>query len=73
MLDWNYFLKKDEDGQIFYEGYKNSKLHHNGSAWVNGEQIPLGRSTATFKLEEKEIEMKYPTGVFNATIVDING
>ena len=73
MLDWNYFLKKDEDGQIFYEGYKNSKLYHNGSAWVNGEQIPLGRSTATFQLEEKEIEMKYPVGVFNATIVDISG
>ena len=73
MLDWNYFLKKDEDGQVFYEGYKNAKLHHNGSDWVTSEQIPLGKIQATFKLEEKDIEIKYPVGVFNATVRDING
>ena len=71
LIDWNYFLKKGVDGNICYEGYKNSMLCHDGKEWVNRERISLGISEATFKLEEGETETRYPVGVFNVTMFDM--
>ena len=70
LIDWNYFLKKGVDGNLFYEGYKNSLLYHGGKGWENRERLPLGISEATFKLKEGETETRYPVGVFNVTMFD---
>ena len=72
LTDWNFYLQQ-KDGNIFYEGYKNSKFYKNGSNWVMGERIALGKNQASLVLRQPEEGKRYPVGVFTADVLDKNG
>ena len=56
-----------------YEGYRNSKFYNNGSNWVMGERIVLGKNEASLTLSGSEEDDTYPVGLFSADVLDKNG
>ena len=72
MIDWNYYLER-KDGNIFYEGYKNSKFSKDDTTWMMGERIALGKNEASLTVSQDEEGREYPVGVFSADVLDKNG
>ena len=62
-----------KNGQISYEGYKNSEFVKDSRNWVIGERLPLRRSVASLTLKSDEREENHPVGVFLADVLDKNG
>ena len=71
-MDWNYYLEQKE-GEIVYEGYTNSQFFKNGSNWVMGERIALGKSQTSLTLKQDKDDQTYPVGIFVADVFDKNG
>ena len=71
-IDWNYYLTR-KNGQISYEGYKNSEFVKDSRNWVIGERLPLRRSVASLTLKSDERVENHPVGVYLADVLDKNG
>ena len=62
-VDWNYYLVS-QDGELYYDGYKNAKFSRNGEIWQTSYPLP-SKMNQELMMNISENNMKeYPTGHF---------
>ena len=65
MVNWVYYLRvDDENGKIFYDGYKTSRIEVSNRAWVLSERPGFGREISDVSLP-LALPRQYPIGSHN--------
>ena len=70
LIDWNYYLTR-LDGEVQYEGYKNSHLKKVGVNWTTSNLFTSHE--AFIEMNPEDNYKKYPVGFFIGDIIDPNG
>ena len=68
-IDVNFYLTK-HDGEIQYEGFRNSQIKRYDGNWISSERTNFGRSNAYFEMSSSEKDARYPLGMFKAKMFD---
>ena len=73
ILEWNYYLVS-QDGEVFYESYKNQKISKEGNIWRSGLLLPwIFNNHQVLTMNISESLKKYPIGQFYGHLSEDTG
>ena len=70
LIDWNFYLTR-LDGEVQYEGYKNSHIKKVGENWTSSNLFTS--QEAFIEMNPADNNKKYPVGFFIGDVIEPNG